>query len=386
MKNSIPAWIETLKPNFQEAIYDILSGSSISAAAKRYGINKNTLRKNYEIFCSLNGYVSTATVPQDLILEKIKLYAEAGAEVDDIGQYCKDPQEFIIAAATRYGSKVKFPEKIPQKHKKAGKKGVSMEKGFTKFNNGIRNCAWYRIPNQHLVMDELIRIAVFKPTKFNNLTLKRGQVATSYQRIANELGLTTEQVRKAIAELKESGELTYFPVGPIAVCTVTHYEQYVGSPAVSEDEEFDSESRNYSESTETDGEPETDDFDLPFENEPPEIGSWDKSKWDEIERIYGQHPAAYDSWKDAFERNAYDPKLEFTAFDHLLIYNEEVNKIPRVKPPEGYNSWAKYRQDSGFVPQAIKDYRETANRLRRERNLPPSGFKSWAEFEEWKAG
>ena len=56
----------------------------------------------------------------------------------------------------------------------------------------------------------------------------RGQVLTSYQKIANDLGLTIQQVRTALSHLKATEEITYSGNPKYSLITVINYSKYQG--------------------------------------------------------------------------------------------------------------------------------------------------------------
>lgn len=61
---------------------------------------------------------------------------------------------------------------------------------------------------------------------FQHVTIHRGQVATSYEALANALGLSAQNVRTAIAHLKSTGELTSNAYSKFQVLTIVSWDLY----------------------------------------------------------------------------------------------------------------------------------------------------------------
>ena len=61
---------------------------------------------------------------------------------------------------------------------------------------------------------------------FRHVTIHRGQVATSYEALANALGLSVQNVRTAIAHLKSTGVLTSKAYSKFQVLTIVSWDLY----------------------------------------------------------------------------------------------------------------------------------------------------------------
>lgn len=93
-------------------------------------------------------------------------------------------------------------------------------------DRNILDWGWYKNANVFRVFIHLLIIANYDKHKFENITLKRGQVATSYPSIATATGLTYAQVRRSIENLKLTGELTVKNYPKFLVISIVNYDRY----------------------------------------------------------------------------------------------------------------------------------------------------------------
>lgn len=100
---------------------------------------------------------------------------------------------------------------------------------FIKIDRNITEWRWYKDSNTFRVFLHLIVTANFKPYEFENVTIERGQVATSHERIANTLNLTIQQVRTALGHLKATGEITAKTYRRFQVISIVNYDLYQGT-------------------------------------------------------------------------------------------------------------------------------------------------------------
>lgn len=100
------------------------------------------------------------------------------------------------------------------------------ETTYIYIDRNILDWGWYKNANVFRVFIHLLIIANYDKHKFENITLKRGQAATSYRSIASATGLTYAQVRHSIDNLKLTGELTVKNCSKFLVITIVNYDRY----------------------------------------------------------------------------------------------------------------------------------------------------------------
>lgn len=98
--------------------------------------------------------------------------------------------------------------------------------GFVTLDRNIIGWRWFKHANVFRVFVYLILKANYKPCDFENMTIKRGQVVTSYPKLSEALGITEAQARTAISKLKETGEITVNATSKFSVITIINYDKY----------------------------------------------------------------------------------------------------------------------------------------------------------------
>lgn len=88
---------------------------------------------------------------------------------------------------------------------------------------------WYDYPTVKIVFLHCLLSANHKPAKWRDLTIKRGQLITSYEKLAAHNGLSIQQVRTAIEKLQSTNEITYQSTSRYSIITIKNYNLYQDS-------------------------------------------------------------------------------------------------------------------------------------------------------------
>ena len=97
---------------------------------------------------------------------------------------------------------------------------------FIKLDRNIQEWRWYTNANTFRVFVHLLLNANIKANDFENAKIKSGELATSYDKSANTLKLSNQQVRTAISHLKLTGEITVTRYSKFIVISIVNYAQY----------------------------------------------------------------------------------------------------------------------------------------------------------------
>ena len=97
---------------------------------------------------------------------------------------------------------------------------------FIKLDRNIKNWRWYQNANTFRVFVHCLLSANVSQYEFEGITIKRGEFPTSYDKIANTLNLTNQQVRTAINHLKSTGEITTKIYSKFQVISIVNYGYY----------------------------------------------------------------------------------------------------------------------------------------------------------------
>lgn len=98
--------------------------------------------------------------------------------------------------------------------------------GFVKFDRKIKEWGWYTDVNTFKVFFHLVLIANYTDKEFLGRVVKRGQVAIGTAKLAQEVGLTRDEVRTAIKHLELTNEITKSSQGKYTLYTITNYSSY----------------------------------------------------------------------------------------------------------------------------------------------------------------
>ena len=98
--------------------------------------------------------------------------------------------------------------------------------GWIKLHRTLLNWEWYGdIKTCRLFLHILIK-SNHEPKKWQGITINRGELVTSYSRLASETGLTVQNVRTSLKNLISTGELTRNTSNKYTLITVNRYEIY----------------------------------------------------------------------------------------------------------------------------------------------------------------
>lgn len=98
--------------------------------------------------------------------------------------------------------------------------------GYIALHKKIMNWDWYKDANTFRVFVHILLNANFTDAYFLGYPIHRGQIATSYQSIADDLGITYAQARRSISHLKLTGELTVKKMPKFLVISIVSYDRY----------------------------------------------------------------------------------------------------------------------------------------------------------------
>ncbi len=98
--------------------------------------------------------------------------------------------------------------------------------GHIKIDRRILDWEWYSDVNTFRLFVHLIIKANWKDGRFQGIEIPRGSLATSYQTLANETGLSVKNVRTALNHLQSTGEVAVNRQPKFSVITVKNYCEY----------------------------------------------------------------------------------------------------------------------------------------------------------------
>ncbi len=98
--------------------------------------------------------------------------------------------------------------------------------GFIKIHRKMLTWGWYSDSVTKVVFLHLILTANFRDKEWRGITIRSGQVVTSYSRLAADLGFSVQQIRTAIKKLVATGEITSNATSKYTIITVANWGKY----------------------------------------------------------------------------------------------------------------------------------------------------------------
>lgn len=104
-----------------------------------------------------------------------------------------------------------------------------MDKGFIKISREFLNWEWYDDPNTFRVFFHLMLNANYEDKKYHGVDIKRGSLVIGRAQLAQDLGLSEQNVRTALNHLKSTNEITIKVTSHFSIVTVCNFERWQGN-------------------------------------------------------------------------------------------------------------------------------------------------------------
>ena len=97
---------------------------------------------------------------------------------------------------------------------------------YIKLYSKLLNWQWYNSLNVRVLFIHLLLKANLTETKWQDTTIKQGQLVTNLDKLATETCLTKKQTRIALDKLKKSGEIVCERAGRLTLVCLVNYGLY----------------------------------------------------------------------------------------------------------------------------------------------------------------
>ncbi len=101
--------------------------------------------------------------------------------------------------------------------------------GWIKLHRELTKWEWYQDANTMRGFLHVLLMANHKQAKWKGNVIERGQLITSREHLANELGLSIQNVRTSLSKLKKSENLTIKSTKQFTLISVCNYDTYQSS-------------------------------------------------------------------------------------------------------------------------------------------------------------
>lgn len=99
---------------------------------------------------------------------------------------------------------------------------------FIKLDRNILNWRWFKNAIVYQVFSWLIISANIKDHDFQKTVIHRGEIATSYQKIADDCGRSISSVRRVLKNLEDTGEIERVVKDHYQIIKIVKYDEYQG--------------------------------------------------------------------------------------------------------------------------------------------------------------
>lgn len=98
--------------------------------------------------------------------------------------------------------------------------------GWVKIHRGMLEWEWYGDTNVVRLFFHLLLKANYEDKRWQGNIVGRGQLVTGRVELAEQTGLTEQQVRTALSKLKSTGEITIKTTNKYSIITICNYARY----------------------------------------------------------------------------------------------------------------------------------------------------------------
>ena len=103
---------------------------------------------------------------------------------------------------------------------------MNIQRGYIRLFRQFEDWEWYDNPFTKAIFTHCLIKANNKAKKWRDLTVKRGQFVTSYEKLAASNGMTIQQTRTALKQLQSTNEIEYKTTNLYTLITVKNFNLY----------------------------------------------------------------------------------------------------------------------------------------------------------------
>lgn len=100
--------------------------------------------------------------------------------------------------------------------------------GWIKLHRQMTKWEWYKDSNTFKLFIHLLLLANHEENQWQGQVIKRGQLITSVNHLAEECGISTQNVRTSLKKLKSTHEITSKATNKYTLVTIENYDKFQG--------------------------------------------------------------------------------------------------------------------------------------------------------------
>lgn len=106
---------------------------------------------------------------------------------------------------------------------------MDIQRGYIRLFRQFEDWEWYDNPLTKAIFIHCLLKANDRAKKWRDLTVKRGQFVTSYEKLAAANGMTIQQTRTVLKQLQSTNEIEYQSTNQYTLITIKNYNLYQAS-------------------------------------------------------------------------------------------------------------------------------------------------------------
>lgn len=103
---------------------------------------------------------------------------------------------------------------------------MDIQRGYIRLFRQFEDWEWYDNPLTKAIFIHCLLKANDRAKKWRDLTVKRGQFVTSYEKLAAANGMTIQQTRTVLKQLQSTNEIEYQSTNQYTLITIKNYNLY----------------------------------------------------------------------------------------------------------------------------------------------------------------
>ena len=103
-----------------------------------------------------------------------------------------------------------------------------MNDGFVKIYRSLLDWEWYQDSNTMRVFLHLLLNANWEDSRYRGHFVPKGSLVCGRKKLAEDLGLSEQEIRTSINHLKSTNEITIKPTNRFSIVTIVNWEKFQG--------------------------------------------------------------------------------------------------------------------------------------------------------------
>lgn len=159
-----------------------------------------------------------------ILLELLELVDETPKNMNEVYAFSNNQDRMNMFACIALDFLVNTQKEVKEILQE--KRDEENMEGHIKIHRKLLNWEWYSDINTSRLFIHMLLVANWKEQRFRGVMIPRGAFASSVPKLAEETGLSIQEIKTALNHLKSTGEVTCKVTGKYTVFIVNNYHFY----------------------------------------------------------------------------------------------------------------------------------------------------------------